>query len=99
MDEEAREKTLKLISTLGSDNFKQREAAADELKKMGVLVLPLLRKASTDDKDPEVRDRSKKCLVEIEKTETGPLSPVTARLGAYRKAEGAGEAPRELPPF
>ncbi|HKB38651.1 MAG TPA: HEAT repeat domain-containing protein, partial [Gemmataceae bacterium] len=99
MDEEAREKTLKLISTLGSDNFKQREAAADELKKMGVLVLPLLRKASTDDKDPEVRDRSKKCLVEIEKTETGPLSPVTARLVAYRKPEGAAEVLLKFLPF
>src|SRR5262245_53237761 len=89
MDEDAREKVLRLIQDLGSSKFKERQAATDKLKEMGVLVIPLLRKAGNEEKDPEVRDRAKKCLAEIEKAQTGPLSPVTARLVAYRKPEGA----------
>src|SRR5439155_10611490 len=54
MDEETREKALKLIAKLGSETFKERQAAADELTKMGVLVMPLLRKAGAEDKDPEI---------------------------------------------
>src|SRR4051812_24268142 len=43
----------KLISLLGSDDFKAREGAAKELEAMGAAMLPKLR-AATESKDAEL---------------------------------------------
>lgn len=99
MDDAARDKALALIRDLGNENFKVRDAANDKLKSMGVLVLPLLRKASKEQKDVEVQGRAKALVIEIEKVEKGPLSPVTARLVALRKPEGAVEVLLRYLPF
>ncbi len=99
MTEISRDQALALIKELGAENFRERKAAYSKLKEMGVLVLPLLRKASTDDKDPEVKTAAKECLAEIEKNQPGPLSPVVAKLIAFRKPEGAAEALIKFVPF
>jgi HEAT repeat protein len=99
MDDEARDKALALIRDLGNENFKVRDAATDKLKEMGVLVLPLLRKAIKEQKDVEIQNRAKELVTAIEKIEKGPLSPVAARLVGYRKPEGAVQALLRYLPF
>jgi HEAT repeat protein len=99
MTEESREKVLGLIKDLGSEEFKTREEATKKLRGMGVLVLPLLRKASAADTDPEIRKRAKECLTDIEKNQAGPLSPVIPRLVAYRKPEGSAGVLLKYLPF
>jgi HEAT repeat protein len=99
MNDARREQTLALIKKLGDENFKARLAAREELMKMGVVVVPLLRKASTDDTDPELKEKAKMALVEIEKIAPGSLSPVYPRIVAYRKPAGAVEALLEFLPF
>ena len=99
MDDEARDKALALIRDLGNENFKVRDAANDKLKDMGILVLPLLRKAIKEHKDVEIQNRARTLVAAIEKTEKGPLSPVTARLVAFRKPEGAVQVLLRYLPF
>ena len=99
MTEADREKALTLIRDLSNENFKRRSDAEDALKQMGVLVIPLLRKAKETESDVHARDRAAQCLAAIEKTQTGPLSPVTARLVAYRKPEGAAGVLLKFLPF
>ena len=66
---------------------------------MGVVVVPLLRKASQEAGDPESREQAKKALAEIEKVAPGALSPVFPRLVAFRKPAGAVEALLDFVPF
>ncbi len=94
-----REQTLALIKKLGDENFKIRLASREELMKMGVVVVPLLRRAAADDTDPELKEKAKLALTEIEKVAPGSLSPVYARLVAYRKPAGSVEALLEFLPF
>jgi HEAT repeat protein len=79
MTDAARNEVVELIKNLGSDIFKVRESAEKKLKDKGVLVVPLLKQAAKNDPDPEVRERAARCLVDIEKSQVGPLSPVIPR--------------------
>lgn len=99
MSDEKREKTLTLIKQLGNENFKIRIQAQEDLKKLGVVVVPLLRKAMQTDPDPELRDKAKEALVEIEKIAPGSLSVVYPRLVAFRRPAGAVEAMIDFLPF
>lgn len=69
-------KVTELISQLGDENFKQREAASTELKAIGKSVLPQL-KASENHPDPEVRTRIAQLLQELDPppANTGVSSP------------------------
>jgi hypothetical protein len=91
-------KAQNLIEKLGDDSFEVRQSAEDTLKKMGSMIIPLLR-AALKNSDLEIRNRSKKCLDSIEMDKTVPLSPVTPRLIALRKPKGAAEAILAYMPF
>jgi HEAT repeat protein len=91
-------KTQALIDKLGDDAFEVRQKAEDELKKMGPMIIPLL-KGGLKNADLEIRNRCKKCLDSIEADKATPLSPVTARLIALRKPKGATEALLAYMPF
>jgi HEAT repeat protein len=87
-----------LIEKLGDDSFDIRQQAQTELKKMGPMIIPLLRQGLKHP-DLEVRNRSRECLNSIEADKNVPLSPVTARLIALRKPKGAAEALLAYLPF
>ena len=80
-----------LLRQLGSDDFKTREDASEQVLAFGRLALPLLNEA-TKDRDPEIARRAKMLA---ERIETGPDArlPIAAlRLLAVRKPAGAVEA-------
>src|SRR5262245_45034999 len=52
----------RLIRQLGSDRFKEREAAAKALEELGEPALPALKRAATDSPDVEVRRRAEALL-------------------------------------
>jgi hypothetical protein len=54
-----------LIKQLGSDEFEEREAATNALKKVGKPALSALREAATANADAEVRSRAAALLVAI----------------------------------
>jgi HEAT repeat protein len=86
-----RERGLALVRRLADDDFGVREKATAELKRLGPVLVPLLRQAANH-ADPEVRQRVAACLEAIEKDKQTPLSPTLCRLVALRKPAGAAEA-------
>ena len=87
-----------LLCQLGSDDFKVRENASQQLLAFGRLALPRLRKAIKNS-DAEVARRAKML---IERIETGPdvrLPIAVLRLLAVRKPAGAVEALIAYLPF
>jgi hypothetical protein len=56
LPDDLRKEVEKLAARLGSDNFKEREAATSDLARMGAAILPLLKKHAQDD-DAEIRRR------------------------------------------
>src|SRR5262249_36274874 len=91
LTEATRQKCEVLIKQLGDSEFSVREKAQSEIKAMGVLILPLLREAVRHS-DLEIRTRAQRCLGEMERDKSLPLSVVTTRLIALRKPAGAAEA-------
>ena len=87
----------KLVESLGDDSFPVRQKAEETLKKLGARIVPLLKRAVTN--DPEVRKRIQECLAAIESDKTTPLSPVTFRLIALRRPKDALEALLAFSPF
>lgn len=55
----------RLIKQLGSDEFEEREAAANALKKVGKPALDALREAATENADAEVRNRAAALILAI----------------------------------
>jgi RNA polymerase sigma factor (sigma-70 family) len=55
----------RLIKQLGSDEFKEREAATRALKKVGKPALKALHEAATETTDPEVRTRAAALILAI----------------------------------
>jgi RNA polymerase sigma factor (sigma-70 family) len=55
----------RLIKQLGSDEFEEREAATNALKKVGKPALNALREAATENADAEVRNRAAALIVAI----------------------------------
>src|SRR5690348_7394950 len=75
------ERVPRLIRQLGSDQFREREAATDALDGLGAAALEPLRKA-TKSEDAEVRRRAADLVQRIEKrVETARiLAPLRVRL-------------------
>lgn len=60
------ERAKELIKDLGSDKFKVRDAATQELSKMGPVAFRLLRQAAESGPSPEVRQRATEILNSID---------------------------------
>jgi HEAT repeat protein len=98
LTEEAMAKANALIEKLGDDVFDERQKAEADLKKMGPMIMPLL-KTALKHQDLEVKNRSQKLLTALESDSKTPLSPVVPRLIALRKPKGAVEAILAYVPF
>src|SRR5262249_46372556 len=98
LKDEDRQKVLDMIKKLGDDDYVVREKAETDLVALGVAAVPLLNQGG-EQADPEISNRIKKCLETIGKDKTAPASPVTARLVALHKPEGAAEALLGYLPF
>jgi HEAT repeat protein len=98
LTDEQREKILALIRRLGDEEFAVREKASAELLAIGKPALFLLRQAVTD-ADPEISQRSQKCVQALESGAVVNLPLVAARLVALRKPPGAAEALLAFVPF
>ncbi len=77
----------KWIRQLGDDSYEARQKGKAELKKMGTVVVRLL-KAAVNNPDREVSQNARDVIQEIEKDKAAPLSPVAARVAALRKPPG-----------
>ncbi len=62
LDEETTKRVMKLIQQLGDEQFKKREQATAELKKLALRIEPLLKAAIESTDDPETRLRIKQLL-------------------------------------
>jgi hypothetical protein len=58
-------KIAALIAKLDDDNFTEREAASAELQKIGQEAAPQLRRALTETKSAEVRERAQEILAKF----------------------------------
>lgn len=92
MTESVRQQCTRLIEQLGDADFHVREKAQTEVKAMGALVLPLLRRAAAKHPDLEIRKRARDSLREMERVKDLPLSPLVPRLIGLREPAGAAEA-------
>jgi HEAT repeat protein len=90
LNDETRAKAMEVLKRLGDESFPKRQAAQDELKAMGVAVIPILRQ-NIRDPDPEISARCKQALAELEKQKASPISVIAVRLVALRKPAGAAE--------
>ncbi len=69
--DQVRERVEVLVARLGAESYTDREAATQDLIKMGATIAPLLRRF-TDSNDPEVRQRLQYIL---ERVSHGPARP------------------------
>jgi outer membrane protein assembly factor BamB len=77
-----------LIGQLGSDSYREREEASQELARQSPVVIPFLERG-LESSDLEVRRRVRLCLQQIERG-PGPALPLAAaRLLAERQPKGA----------
>jgi hypothetical protein len=60
-----------LIQQLGSEDFKQRQSATEELRNMGADAKPALKDAIASD-NPEIRTRSQRLLKQLEEKDNPP---------------------------
>jgi hypothetical protein len=79
----------RLVKQLGSDNFRDREAAGKQLAEIGEKALPALQKAVTRD-DAEVR-RQVKRLIEAIRTQLDATARAAIKKLGGRIMEGDGE--------
>jgi HEAT repeat protein len=86
------EKIERLIRQLGSNEFEERNAASEELEKIGKPALEALRKALKDTKDAEVHSRAK-ALVDAISGEPKQYAQLIKDLNAndYATREAAGK--------
>jgi HEAT repeat protein len=78
----------RLVKQLGSDEFKEREAASNALGKIGKPALTALRKAAKDG-DLEIRSRAARLILALQDGLAHPID-----LGAARQPEAHGAFPR-----
>src|SRR5262245_40820914 len=62
----------RLVRQLGSDQFKEREAASNALGKIGKTALAALRKAAKDS-DPEIRSRAARLILALQDDLARPI--------------------------
>ncbi len=76
------DRSERLVKLLGHDDFRKREAATEELRRMGPTALPYLRKAATSS-DPDVAERAgtllKQVSARMRRRATRQLPPGTVR--------------------
>ena len=66
-----------LIQQLGSDSAQDRDAAQNQLVDLGPTVIPALKKAVTDDDDPEIRSRASAAISQMKDRESNDVSLIT----------------------
>jgi hypothetical protein len=88
-------KVEKLVKQLGAEDFKEREAATEELEKIGEPAVPALKEALKSE-DAEVRSRAELILKEIEKPTpgTGQAQPRTRPVPPPERDDGLDNLPR-----
>ncbi len=92
------DKVQGLIQKLSDTSFDVRHDAQEELVRLGVPILPLLREVYRDPPDLEVRLRVRSCIETIEsenekaKEQYLPRLLAVARVAAVRKTPGTAEA-------
>jgi HEAT repeat protein len=91
LSEETLNAVATLIQKLGSDVPKESFQAEADLTKMGPVIRPLVRAATTS-KDEEIRTGSRKVLAALEKQRWTPLPSTLPRLLALRRPKGVAEA-------
>jgi hypothetical protein len=85
-------KITALIKQLGAESFEEREAASEQVSKLGVPAIALLRGAmNARDADPEIFRRCELALKIIEKVPTRSLAIAAARLLAEKKDDSITE--------
>jgi HEAT repeat protein len=100
LTDDRRRQAEKLIGRLEDDEFEVREQAQKSLIDMGMMILPLLRKAlSHRDRELEGRRRLRLCIQALERDRTLPLPLVAPRLLAIRKPPEAVAALLAFVPF
>jgi hypothetical protein len=77
---------MQLIRQLGSDEFREREAAGNALRALGRQALPALHKAAAGDGDLEVRFRARALVAELD----GPVL-------AFRRLGGTVDVDEKAP--
>ena len=73
----------KLIRQLGDEDFDRREAATEQLARIGEAALPALKKAAADSSDAEVKQRAMNLLTRIEKVARGELMTIQGPAAGY----------------
>ena len=66
-----------LIIQLGSDSADDRDSAQKQLVEMGAPVIPALKKAATDNDDPEIRSRAAAALAQMKDLDANGASLIT----------------------
>jgi hypothetical protein len=86
---DANPRISQLITQLGDEDFRKREAASAELKGLGKAAEPQL-KAAADNKDPEIRTRVVQLLqaLEPQPTDTGTATGRMGQRGVIRFGGG-----------
>ena len=88
-----------LIRQLGSESYRLREHAMNELIAKGPGVVEMLREAAKDG-DLEIARRAEKCLIRIEEKDAPiDVAPAVVRLLAVRRPPGAVETMLAFLPF
>ncbi len=85
-----RVKLTKLVKDLGSEDFKTREAASEELAKASGPAIGILKQALKDS-DPEIVWRAEAALKTIEKVPTRAILGASFRLLGSKKGDGITE--------
>jgi hypothetical protein len=80
------------IAQLGHEKRRKREEATAELKKMGKLVVPLLKKAFHASRDPEVRARLEAIVEHFKES----IEPEKTALLAPRSGKGESNVAPEV---
>src|SRR5205085_3560474 len=87
-----------LVRRLGSESFRVRKRATEELIRIGAQALQPLRTAA-ESKDPEVARRAKECLASIEQSGKSNVIAAAIRLLAAKRPAGASQAILDYLPF
>jgi hypothetical protein len=88
-----------LLRRLGSDDFKEREAASAQIVQLEAKALPALRRAVANNDDPEIAQRAKPCIDLIEWRLRVPLARAVVRLLLTRHLPGIEAALLEYLPY
>jgi WD40 repeat protein len=73
----------KLIRQLGDEDFDVREAATEQLAKIGEAAVPALKKAAAGNPDAEVKQRAATVLTRIEKAARGEQLTIQGPAAGY----------------